>query len=261
MMNIRSLTPPDALSAYVNGILVIEQDEPRSDFVLPLFANGMPTLVFRNDAAQSDSNRAGHLGIYGQTIAPGQLRLPERFVLIAYFLRPYVAKAITGLSATELTNAFIDLDELKAVRDIGLQEQLLEARSVAGRLQLINTFLWSRVAADRIDYSRIAFATDSLQRDQGEASLSRLREQLYSTERSLQRLFEEQIGVSPRVYKRICQFHAAFNELNKDQFAKLSDIAYQHGFFDQSHFVRVFKEFTGMTPKAYLALRSGYTAS
>ena len=65
-------------------------------------------------------------------------------------------------------------------------------------------------------------------------------------------MFESNVGISPRLYKRICQFNAAFQQLNQMKFSKLSDIAYEKGYADQSHFVRTFKEFTNITPKEYL---------
>lgn len=260
-MNVQSIQPPAALSAYVNEILVIGQETPRSDFTLPLYANGAATLVFQSVKGRRNDASVGHLSIYGQAITPSNLQLNDSFVLIAYFLRPYVIQAITGISAWELTNTLTDVNGLKTAREEGLQERLLEARSLEAQLELINAFLWKRIGAGRIDYSRIAFATGALLQDSSADALSRLRGQLYSTERSVQRLFEEQVGMSPRQYKRICQFQAAFHAVNSNRFARLSDIAYEQGFSDQSHFVRVFKEFTGMTPKAYLALRSGYVPS
>jgi AraC-like DNA-binding protein len=54
------------------------------------------------------------------------------------------------------------------------------------------------------------------------------------------------------MYSRVCQFQSAFQQLNQYQFLKYSDIAYDNGFADQNHFNRVFKEFTNLTPTAYL---------
>ena len=56
-----------------------------------------------------------------------------------------------------------------------------------------------------------------------------------------------------QTYNRVCQFHSAFKQLNLNQFLKLGDIAYENGFADQSHFNRVFKEFTNLTPNEYFA--------
>jgi AraC-like DNA-binding protein len=54
------------------------------------------------------------------------------------------------------------------------------------------------------------------------------------------------------MYSRVCQFNTAFQQLNHYHFIKYSDIAYDNGFADQSHFIRVFKEFTNLTPSDYL---------
>lgn len=259
-MNIQSLLPPAALSSYVRSIMVIEHPQDRDGFVLPLYANGTPTLVFQSTRGQRNGSQVGHISVYGQAVAPTNLFISERFVLIAYFLHPYAIKAILGITAGELTNTLVDVNDLKPAKAISLQEQLLNAPSVAAQLKLINAFLLRRITNDCIDYSRIAFATAALQKDASAEALGKLRDQLFSTERSVQRLFEDQVGISPKLYKRICQFHMAFQQLNHFEFVKLSDIAYRNGFSDQSHFIRVFKEFTGMSPKDYLALRAGYTS-
>ena len=78
------------------------------------------------------------------------------------------------------------------------------------------------------------------------------------SERTFQRLFESNVGISPKMFSRICQFHSAFQQLDEGRFTKLSDIAYQNGYADQSHMIRTFKEFTNVSPKEYLHLSSGF---
>jgi AraC-like DNA-binding protein len=73
-------------------------------------------------------------------------------------------------------------------------------------------------------------------------------------ERTLQRMFEKHIGISPNIYRRICQFNSAFTDLNLGNYNNLSDIANNHGYADQSHYIRAFKEFTNITPGEYLNL-------
>jgi AraC-like DNA-binding protein len=69
-------------------------------------------------------------------------------------------------------------------------------------------------------------------------------------------MFERNIGVAPNLYRRICQFNSAFTQLNIRNHQKLSDIAFQNGYADQSHYIRSFKEFTNITPKEYLQFAS-----
>ena len=79
-----------------------------------------------------------------------------------------------------------------------------------------------------------------------------MQDELYITERTFQRMFEDKVGVSPNQYRRIAQFNSAFQQLNQRQFKHFSDIAFNNDYADQSHFIRAFKEFTNLTPKEYL---------
>jgi AraC-like DNA-binding protein len=258
MMNIKSFLPPSAISDYVSSILLIESPGKTNGFVVPLYANGSPTIIFLSAKATSQRQNAGHLMLYGQTLLPDELLVDEPFTLIAYFLHPHTLKSLFGLDASELTNGSIDLNYLAVAKEINLQEQLLNEQHLEARLKLMNDFILKVAASNIFDYSKILFATNELKANTGVNALTDLQKKLNTTERSLQRLFESQAGISPRMFKRVWQFHAAFQQLNEHQFSKLTDIAYEHGFADQSHFVRVFKEFTGLTPSEYLEKAAPY---
>ena len=70
------------------------------------------------------------------------------------------------------------------------------------------------------------------------------------SERSLERYFKHHIGLSPKFYCRILRFANVFKLIQSDGF-NWSDIAYLAGFYDQSHFIKNFKEFTGEEPSNY----------
>ena len=251
-MNVKSFCPSPAISAYVANILVIENSGGTSGFVVPLYANGSPTIIFQSAKASSARGSVGNLMLYGQTITHDELCFEEPFVLIAYFLHPHALKSLFGMNAGELTNKRIDLNTFKAACEISLQERLLNELQLTNRLELINDFIVKASASNMADCAKIVFATRELKGNIGPNALRELQKKLNITERSLQRLFESQAGISPKMLKRVWQFHSAFQQLNHYQFSKLTDIAYQHGFADQSHFIRVFKEFTGLTPSEYL---------
>nr|ELA7361934.1 helix-turn-helix transcriptional regulator [Elizabethkingia anophelis] len=68
----------------------------------------------------------------------------------------------------------------------------------------------------------------------------------------LERYFKQHIGISPNLYTRINRFQLALENIRQTQFDKLTDIAYQCNYYDQSHFIREFKEFSGTSPKRFL---------
>ena len=69
-------------------------------------------------------------------------------------------------------------------------------------------------------------------------------------ERTLERYFESHIGVSPKFYSRIIRLGYIF-KLAKDKPKNWAQVAYQAGFFDQTHFIKNFQEFTGEDPSTY----------
>lgn len=232
---------------------MIENDNESHEFVIPLFANGSPTLVFQTTSAVKREQTIGNLTLYGQTICPDELKFQDSFTFIAYFFHPHALKNLFGMNPMEMTNRYLDLTLLKQTREISLQEQLLNAASLEESLLLIEQYILKLSGDNKQSDEKIIFATNTLKKNRGIYSLVKLQADLHMTERSFQRLFENNIGVSPNLYKRICQFHFAFQQVNQKRFLKLTDVAYDNGFADQSHFIRVFKEFTGLTPNEYLA--------
>ena len=71
------------------------------------------------------------------------------------------------------------------------------------------------------------------------------------TGRNLNKLLNRYTGLSPKLVGKINRFQQSLRLIaRKNQ--SLTGIAYDCGYFDQSHFIRDFKAFTGFTPSAYL---------
>jgi AraC-like DNA-binding protein len=98
------------------------------------------------------------------------------------------------------------------------------------------------------------FALSSIIQSKGSVSLITLRETLQLSERSFERKFKQHVGIPPKLFSRIARFQASLNQLKRNQFDKLSDIAFENDYADQSHFIRSFKEFAGCSPFQYQKL-------
>lgn len=70
-------------------------------------------------------------------------------------------------------------------------------------------------------------------------------------ERYLQQLFKKYVGVTPKFFARIVRFAYIF-QLIKDEDPNWADVVYEAGYYDQSHFIRNFKAFTGEDPSRYI---------
>ncbi len=70
--------------------------------------------------------------------------------------------------------------------------------------------------------------------------------------RKLERMFNKYVGLPASTFSTINRFHNSINHILSDEYSKLSDLAYDNGYFDQMHFIRDFKRFTGNTPKDFI---------
>lgn len=70
--------------------------------------------------------------------------------------------------------------------------------------------------------------------------------------RRLEQKFQREIGLSPKFYARNMRMHAAALALRDGGGSRLTSLAMEMGYYDQAHFIREFKQFTGLAPRVFL---------
>ncbi|MBN9386028.1 MAG: AraC family transcriptional regulator [Chitinophagaceae bacterium] len=246
-MQTQFLLPPPAIAAYVRYRVVLWEPRLPGDLVIPLIANGHPGIVFQSTGEKDE------LLLYGQTVQPVEFNADGHVTIIAYFLYPPVLKAFFGFDAKEMTDKRIDLSLLLPAGKMSLLQPLQDTAVLSERLQLMDEYVLKLAAGSHAGvHNAVAYATNAIQMAKGLISLQDLQRELCVTERTFQRMFESHVGLSPKMFRKICQFDAAFRQLNQGKFSRLADLAYEHDYADPSHFIRVFKEFTHRSPREYL---------
>ena len=209
-MKIHSILPHPSISGIVSRIVAIEDCKLNLDAGLPLIANGYPGFAFQTTQSENISNtsiKIDNLFLFGQTIKPVKLYTPERLTFISYLFYPHALKMLFGFSARELADTTIDLNFLQPAKGMNLKEQLLNATSIDSRLQLMNSYVLKLIGASHSKAQEgILFATQALRKSKGLASLSNIQKELSISERTFRRLFDLHVGISPKMFGRICQF-------------------------------------------------------
>lgn len=100
------------------------------------------------------------------------------------------------------------------------------------------------------EVARIAAITDQIIAQKGLSDIESLAQQNGLTRRHLEREFKKIIGLSPKYLSRVIQFSYIFEAMRARDNSWV-DIALNSGYFDQSHFIRNFKAFTGESPSQY----------
>lgn len=159
---------------------------------------------------------------------------------------PHALSFFFRVSAAELTDTVPDIEFFKGKK---IAKQLQNASSHEHRVQLLNRYFEDRLAVVTRNEAQIA----SLAHDQSLLfkSLSQLSGSLHFSERTLERLFNQTIGVSPKKFQRIIRFEKALMLMQQPNPMDLTAMAYELGYADQSHFIKDFKTFSGITPSDF----------
>ena len=78
--------------------------------------------------------------------------------------------------------------------------------------------------------------------------IKKMAQDQYVSERQLNRLFKQWIGLSPKELTRIIRFQNALRNIILADNVNWSSLAVESGYHDQAHFISEFKAFTGITP-------------
>lgn len=256
-MKHQQIPPPDYLKGYVRYFWTLESNgSTASPITFGPMADGCPGIIFQQSERtmfySADNQPLPGIFLYGQTIKPTQIHSIAKFGTIGVFFYPTALKAIFGLDAHELTDTCIDLNAFSQKESFFLSERLLNASSTAAQIEVLSSYLLARIRKNSLPADALTqYAWGQIMQSKGSLSLRELLSEVRLSERSLERKFNQSVGVSPKLFSRVCRFQASLHQLRTQQYTHLSDIAFDNGYADQSHFIRTFKELSGFSPYQY----------
>ena len=157
----------------------------------------------------------------------------------------------TTIPIKEMENTAIPLDKLFGENGEILGEQILNAKSTSERIQIIETFLFKELANKKTIDSVVKSTVETILNANGHFLVGDFSKNSNINRRHLTRKFSTTIGLSPKQLSKIIRIQATLKTLLNNEHQNLTDLAYENEYFDQAHFIKDFKEFTGLTPKEF----------
>lgn len=252
-MQSEAIITNEVLKSFVKNIFILENDQTDTNTLLPFFADGCPGIMFQlaqNGVYLKPKNKKlSDFFLYGQTIHPIELAIKGQYRLIIFQLFPFAAKKLLGVNPKELNDDCYDLRQQSALGINEIIEQLKKTSQCEKQVEIISTFLSELILLQKQNNdNRIQSAIQIILNAKGKIAIKDLRAKLHITERTFERQFTSHVGVTPKQYAKVIQFQFSMNQLSDEEYSRLTDIVFDNGFADQSHFIRAFKKFTGKTP-------------
>ncbi|SDI94323.1 helix-turn-helix transcriptional regulator [Chryseobacterium jejuense] len=154
------------------------------------------------------------------------------------------------LPIKEMDDKAIPLEDLFGTAGAELGEKVFHSTTVQEKITHVESFLRERLNPETID--RIVQSTiDILLNVNGHISVNELSQQTSINRRQLERRFSSAIGMSPKQLSKTIRLQSALKQLIHKEYTSLTALAHDAEYYDQAHFTKDFKEFTGFTPKEF----------
>lgn len=245
--------PEALLRRHVREILWVRSEQSRVQVLLP---ETTLTLVLRQSGSASLGNET-----LPKAIISG-LQQRSRIVehganssLVIVRFTEAGAPAILHDRVDLLYNRTSPLDSVLPMREIDdIQNVLASIRQREGQFRAIERFLASRIrchhesAMPRIS-PQIEAAAQMIRSSQGRSSIAAIARRVAMSQSALERHFRVSVGVTPKKLSRLARFQHVCRLWDADK--SLTEISFEAGYYDQSHMVRDFRLFTGMSPEEF----------
>lgn len=237
--------------------MVGESYVENSHFKIPLYADGFPGVMFQQSTngffLKPKNKLLSEFFLYGQTLKPISLEVqgPYRFVVFQFY--PFALKYLLDINPIQLNDKCYDLLQISTINTHQYHQKLTATKSLNQQIETISDMIEELIGNNHIsENAPIQKVVKEIIEARGQVKIKSIRDKVFLTERTLERKFKNQTGLTPKQFAKIIQFQTSLSKLSQADFDKLTHVGLDSGFTDQSHFIRVFKEYTGKTPSYYL---------
>jgi len=257
-MHFTEITPAPEIALFVKNILVFEGGADERA-VLPFYADGYPGLIYfeseKGLLVSPHDKQMPEFFIYGQTLEPLQLVFGTSFRMIVFQFYPFILRSFFGIDPKSINDNCYNLLELQDPAVTATVARLKKGTqgtewAAAIKDYLLTVFADKQQRLDRDIRNGIVMITEN----RGQVAIAEVCKEIGANQRTFERRFAAETGLLPKQFAQILQFNSSLEQMAKNDFEKLTDIVYENGFSDQSHFIKVFKAYTGFTPKAFSKL-------
>jgi len=256
-MNYQTFEPGTHLGTFIKCYWVLEDaksNDPQRQTIVP---DACMEMIFHYGDLYRQYLDTGNSIVQPRCFVMGQLTRPLEIEptgetgIFSVRFQPEGFLPFAGMPIREMENKAIALKNLFGKDGADIEQKILNSGSTAERINQVEGFLLSRLtdtkAVDRIISSTI----ETIFTANGQLPIEELSRQVNMSRRQMERKFSLAVGLSPKQLSKTVRLQAMLKMLLNKEHTSLTALAYEGEYYDQAHFIKDFKEFTGLTPKEF----------
>jgi len=192
--------------------------------------------------------------VLGQTIEPFYVEPTGYVNSFAVRFYPYGFANFVTTPIQSLANTETPIDLLFGEQPAKeLEDKIIRAGSTKERIETLEDFLLKKLRSEATIENIVKSTIDEILSTNGSTAIKTILKENLAKRRQLERKFSKQVGISPKQLGKVIRLQTALKMLINQDAESLTKIAYDSEYYDQAHFIKDFKEFTGTTPGSFLS--------
>lgn len=251
--------PCEALQQFVECYFIWESFDEVDNFVVESPPTGFCSIVFNCGGSYFLQNKkyerlaVPRQFIAGQSIYSYKLFLAGKISVAGIVFKPTALSSIFNLPTHEYTEERVLLSSV--FRSFFLDPFIYKIENATGanlKVKHLEEFVLAHYNNDKPKPDYIDKAANLIVDKNGMVNITDIMKDVFMSRRSFERNFFKKVGLSPKYYARIRRISYLLNLIAGRKKVDWPDLFNQCEFYDQSHFIKDFVEFTGRTPQQYL---------
>ena len=254
--------PTDLLGRFVDNIVFykdyapehsIEKLMPDAHTYLLFNLDDTPKYIFDNVSLMPIQKCTGvwFSGMMHQSISISAGNMSSMMVIC---FKPGGAYSLLNFPMHLVGNAVVDAHAVIGPETATIMDQIQNTSCVSAKIDVVCTWLNDRISPDGkplfIDY-----AISRLTSDPAISTINAVADEIGICGKTFVRSFKEYIGMTPKYFQRVLRFNQVLDTIDSSGDASWTSIAHDCGYYDQAHFIREFKHFSGYTPTVFSTQR------
>lgn len=209
--------------------------------------------LFKKISTNTNSEIQPKSFIHGQITKYIELEATGKIGVFSSRFNPSGLQSFIDFDVSKITDTIITVDEVWPKDGKELEHAILHATDNETRVTILEVFLESKINYQQKNTTDIDFCVEKIIYSNGIISIENATQDQTIGKRQLERKFQSTVGLNLKKFSRIIRFNYALHLIEKKDFSNFTTVAYEGGFYDQAHFIKDFKYFTGLNPKQYFS--------